>query len=135
MVQLKGYKVNSVCFENKVEGNVKLALQNQVKYNVNYVDNENKCIGNLAFRVFDTDLQPFEIKIDVTAEFSYSDDDEKPDVHIGSFDQLFPFVRQCVATITSMSGMPSLILPIIRLERSSVAVQSPNENNDEGMLN
>lgn len=40
MVQLKGYKLNSVCFENKVTGNTKLALQNQVKYNVNYIEDE-----------------------------------------------------------------------------------------------
>lgn len=135
MVQLKGYKINSVSFENKVEGNVQLALQNQVKYNVNYIDNENECVGNLSFRVFDTDLQPFEIKLEAVARFSYSDDDEKPDIHVGSFDQLFPFIRQCIATLTSMSGMPSLILPIVRLERSAVAVQTPQKNNDEGMLN
>ena len=51
MVQLKGYKLNSVYFENKVAGNTKLALQNQVKYNVNYIEDESRCIGTLNFRV------------------------------------------------------------------------------------
>ena len=32
-------------------------------------------------------------------------------------------------------SMPSLILPIVRLERSSVEMQSNEKNNDEGMLN
>lgn len=56
MVQLKEYKLNSVYFENKVAGNTKLALQNQVKYNVNYIEDESRCIGTLNFRVFDTDM-------------------------------------------------------------------------------
>ena len=135
MVQLKGYKLNSVYFENKVAGNTKLALQNQVKYNVHYIEDESRCIGTLNFRVFDTDMQPFEIKIEAVAEFTYTADEEKSDIHIGSFDQLFPYVRKRVATLTSMSSMPSLILPIVRLERSSVEMQSNEKNNDEGMLN
>ena len=135
MVELRAFKVNKLEVENTVAPGTQLKLQNQVKYNVNYIEDESRCIGTLNFRVFDTDMQPFEIKIEAVAEFTYTADEEKSDIHIGSFDQLFPFVRQCVATLTSMSSMPSLILPIVRLERSSVEMQSNEKNNDEGMLN
>ena len=51
MIQMKGYKINSLEFENKVENGTQLKLQNHVKYNVNYIDAENRCVGILHFRV------------------------------------------------------------------------------------
>lgn len=134
MTQLKGYKINSLYFENKIQGSQQLSLQNQVKYNVNYIDNDNKCIGILNFRVFDTDMKLFEIKLEAVAEFVYDDGDEKADIHVDSFAQLFPYIRQAISSVTSMSGMPPLMIPIMRLERSSVNV-ADKENNEEGMLN
>ena len=135
MIQMKGYKINSLEFENKVENGTQLKLQNHVKYNVNYIDAENRCVGILHFRVEDADMQPFEINIEMAAEFSFDDGDEKPDIHVTSFDQLFPFVRQRINTTTSMSGMPGLIIPMMKLNRDTVAVGKPEKNDDEGMLN
>lgn len=135
MIQMKGYKINSLEFENKVENGTQLKLQNHVKYNVNYIDAKNRCVGILHFRVEDADMQPFEINIEMAAEFSFDDGDEKPDIHVTSFDQLFPFVRQIINTTTSMSGMPGLIIPMMKLNRDTVAVGKPEKNDDEGMLN
>ena len=135
MVELKAYKVNSISFENKVKNGTELKLQNQVKYNVNYMEEDNRCVGILNFRVSDADLNPFEIRIEMVAEFTYQDGDEKPDIHTGSFDQIFPFVRQIINNITTMSGMPGLLIPIMRLDRNSVAVGKPKEDEDTSPLN
>lgn len=131
MIELKGYKVNTISFENKVQNGTQLKLQNQVKYNVNYIDAENKCLGILEFRVSDAEMNPFEIKIEMIAEFTYGEEDEKPDIHVKSFDQMFPFLRQVVHSITSMSGMPGLMIPIMKLNRNTVSVGKPKENNNE----
>lgn len=135
MIELKGYKVNSISFENKVKNGTQLKLQNQVKYNVNYIESENRCIGVLAFRVSDTAMNPFEIKIEMAAHFSYQDGDEKPDIHTQSFDQLFPFLRQIINNLTSMSGMPGLLIPIMKLNRDSVSVNKPTEEEESSPLN
>jgi preprotein translocase subunit SecB len=135
MVELKGYKVNSITFENKVANGTQLKLQNQVKYNVNYMDDDNRCVGLLEFRVSDADMQPFEIRIEMVAEFSYSNGDEKPDIHTGSFDQIFPFLRQVINNITSMSGMPGLMIPIMKLNRDTVSVGKPKNDEEESPLN
>lgn len=135
MIELKGYKVNSISFENKVANGIQLKLQNQVKYNVNYIDADKKCIGILNFKVFDTDMQPFEIKIEMTAEFSFGESDEKPDIHVGSFDQIFPFLRQIISNITTMSGMPGLMIPIMHLDKNAVNVGTPTNNDEGDMLN
>lgn len=69
MVELRGFKVNSLEVENRAVPGTELKLQNQVKYNVNYMDGEKKCIGLLELRVLDADHQPFNVKIDAVAEF------------------------------------------------------------------
>lgn len=135
MVELKGYKINSISFENKVANGTELQLQNQVKYNVNYMEEEHRCVSFLNFKVVDAQMQPFEIKIEIIAEFNYGENDEKPDIHTQSFDQIFPFLRQMINTLTSMAGMPGLMIPIMKLKKENVAVGKPKANNDEGMLN
>lgn len=135
MVELKGYKVASINFQNEVANGTQLKLQNQVKYNVNYIESENRCVGILDFRVTDADLQPFEIKIKMVAEFVYSQNDEKPDIHTGSFDQLFPFLRQTINTVTSMSGMPGLLIPLMKLNKSTVTVGKPENGGENSPLN
>lgn len=135
MVELKGYKVASINFQNEVANGTQLKLQNQVKYNVNYIEAENRCIGILDFRVADADLQPFEIKIKMVAEFVYAENDEKPDIHTTSFDQLFPFLRQTINTVTSMSGMPGLLIPLMKLNKSTVTVGKPENNDESSPLN
>lgn len=135
MINMRGYKVNSLEFTNNVENGTQLKLQNQVKYNVNYMDAEKRCVGMLHFRVEDADNQPFEIELELVVEFSFEDEDQKPDIHVGSFDQIFPFVRQIINTTTSMSGMPGLVIPTMKLNRDSVEVGKPPKKDDEGMLN
>lgn len=135
MIELKGYKFNKIEFNNTVANGTQLKLQNQFKYNVNYTDSENKCLGTLEFRVADSDMNPFEIRIEMVAEFVYGDDDDKADIHVESFAQMFPFVRQAIHSLTSMSGMPGLLIPLVRISRDSVRVGKPDAETDEGVLN
>ena len=118
MVELRGFKVNKLEVENTVAPGTQLKLQNQVKYNVNYMDGD---------KVADADLQPFEIKIEAVAEFAYGDEDAKPDIHTSSFDQLFPFVREIIHNVTGYTGMSGLLIPIIRLNKDTVKVGGPND--------
>lgn len=128
MVELKGYKVNKLEIENRAKPGTQLKLQNQLKYNVNYMDDNKTCIGMLELRIIDADLNPFEIKIEMVAEFAYGAEDEKADIHTTSFDQLFPFVRQIVNTATSFTGMPGLLIPIMKLNKETVRVNGPAGN-------
>ncbi len=125
MIELKGYKVNRLEIENKAKPGTQLKLQNQLKYNVNYMDDRKTCIGIMELRILDADLNPFEIKIEAVAEFTYDESDEKTDIHTQSFDQFFPFIRQIVNTASSFTGMPGLIIPIMRLNKDTVHVNAP----------
>ena len=127
MVAINAYKVNKLEIENRVAPGVQLKLQNQVKYNVNYMDDVKKCVGILGFRITDANLNPFEVKIEMAAEFSFGEEDEKADIHTQSFDQLFPFFRMVINNITSLTGMPGLMIPIMRLNKDNVIVGKPQE--------
>ena len=127
MVAINAYKVNKLEIENRVAPGVQLKLQNQVKYNVNYMDDVKKCVGILGFRITDANLNHFEVKIEMAAEFSFGEEDEKADIHTQSFDQLFPFLRMVINNITSLTGMPGLMIPIMRLNKDNVIVGKPQE--------
>lgn len=127
MVELKGYKVNKLEIENKAKPGTQLKLQNQVKYNVNYMDDAKKCIGLLEFRIIDSDFNPFEIKLEMAAEFTYEDGDEKPEIHTVSFDQMFPFVRMIINNLTALTGMPGLMIPIMKLNKDTVTIGKPSD--------
>ncbi len=132
MIDLNGYKISSISFTNNVPNGTELQLQHQVKYHINYQDDEQRCIGTLDFRIEDKQMQDFEIRIQMVGVFRYSADEEKADIHTQSFDQLFPFLRQAVSTLTAASGMPGLMIPLIKLDRNSVAVNNnPSGSDDE----
>ena len=134
MVELKFYKVSALNFVNNVQNGTQLKLKNQVKYNVNYFGEEKRCVSKLEFRVADEEMQPFEIRVEMEAVFTYSENDEQLDIHTQSFDQLFPFLRQVIHETTAMSGMPGLMIPLMKLDRSSVNVNKPKEE-EESPLN
>lgn len=130
MVDLKWYKISSINFENDVPNGTQLKLKNQVKYNVNYMDGDMRCVSKVEFRIADENLKPFSIKIEMEAMFSYDENDEKADIHTISFDQLFPFVRQTINSLTTMSGMPGLMIPLMRLEKEDVTLGKPSQKED-----
>lgn len=120
MVQLKGYKVNKLEIENRVKNGTQLKIQNQLKYNVSYLTDNKTCVGRMELTMSDADMQPFKMTLEMIAEFTYEQDDEREEIHTNSFDQLFPFARQIVNTATSFTGIPGLILPIMKLNKDSV---------------
>ena len=127
MIELKGYKVNKLEIENRAKNGTQLKLQNQLKYNVNYINDNKTCIGRMELTISDAEMEPFKLTLEMIAEFTYGPEDEKPDIHTVSFDQLFPFARQIVNTATSFTGMPGLLIPIMKLNKDTVRVNEANE--------
>lgn len=127
MVELKGYRVAQINYRNQIAGGTQLKLQNQVKYNMRYADNENRCQGVIDFSILDADMNPIEVNIQLIGDFTFDDGDDKADIHTESFDQLFPFLRQIVNSVTSMSNMPILI-PLVKLDKTKVQFNKADSN-------
>ena len=106
MVQIQGYKVNKLHMENTVANGTELQLQNQVKYNVNYMDDVHKCVGILSFRITDGNMNPFEVQIDMVAEFTYDEGDDKADIHTQSFTRSIPSCARSSAKWPATAACP-----------------------------
>ncbi len=135
MVELLTFKVNSITFENKVPNGTEIKLAKQFSYNVNYFGEENRCLGMLDFRVNDEQLRPFSIRVEIEALFSYSEEDEREDIHTDSFEQIFPFLRQIIHSTTAMSGVPGLIIPPVHIDKENVKVSDKPEADENSPLN
>ena len=57
MVELRAFKVNKLEVENTVAPGTQLKLQNQVKYNVNYMDGDKKCTVSYTHLTLPTKLE------------------------------------------------------------------------------
>ncbi len=135
MTELRSYKVSSLTFENKVENGTQLKLKNQFSYNVNYYEQDKRCVGKLDFRITDDEMKPFSIRIEMEALFTYEDGDEREDIHADSFAQLFPFLRQIVNTATAMSGIPGLVIPLAKIDRNNVKINNTPPTDESTPLN
>lgn len=135
MVDIKWSRVTKIEYENGVPSGTEMRLRHNLnRYELRYIENEKRCLGLLEFRIADEDLKPFSIKITMEALFTYEEGDERADVHVASFDQLFPFLRQAIHSVTSMSGMAGLMIPMIHLKKSSV-ISKKQEPEDGSLLN
>ena len=134
MVELKSFKVSGLTFENKVPNGTQIKLNKQFSYNVNYFGEENRCVGRLDFRIQDEQLRPFSVRVELEALFTYDEGDRREDIHTESFDQLFPFLRQIIHTVTSVSGAPGLVIPAVRINKENVRVADklPEDEEDSG---
>ncbi|MCD7723609.1 MAG: hypothetical protein LUH82_06625 [Clostridiales bacterium] len=126
MVELKGYRVSEFNIKNSTLPNSKLQLKNRVKYNVNYLKSKNICVGAVQLSVGDSVSDNFEIKLCLTAEFSFDPAAQKADIHKKSFDLIFPVIRVMVNTVTAAMGMPGLVLPPMHLDKGiMISTEAP----------
>lgn len=128
-VSLKGYKVCEMQFINKLNEGNEVQLKNEVSYNVNYSDSENKCMGICVFNVKNRDSadeSEFSIKIEIRGIFEYENLTSKKIVHAETFKELFPYIKQIVSTLTTTAGMPPLVIPTISIDADSVNVHENN---------
>lgn len=135
MVELKSFKADNIVFENRVPNGTQIKLRNQFSYNVNYFGNENRCVGKVDFRVSDEELRPFSIRVELEALFTYEEGDAREDIHTESFEQLFPFVRQIIHSVTAMSGVPGLIIPAVHIDKSNIKLADKKEEEESSPLN
>lgn len=128
-VSLKGYKVCEMQFINKLNEGNEIQLKNEVSYNVNYSDTENKCMGICVFNVKNRDSaeeSEFSIKIEIRGIFEFENLTSKKIIHAETFKELFPYIKQIVSTLTTTAGMPPLVIPTITIDADSVNVHENN---------
>ncbi len=117
---LKAIKVSNIDFTNQIKENKKIELGFSYSYNVKYSTN-NSCIGELTVKVTDK-ANPDEFALNVTANgiFTFENGTPKEELHVETYNEMFPYVRAFVTTITANAGIPPIIMPFIDISKKEI---------------
>ncbi len=119
-LQIKGTKITELSFINKLEKNAQLKIGNKYSYNVRYAPN-NICVGEFTAEIEQAEnADQFSIKLVYSAVFSYPADMGRDEIHLKSYDALFPYVRATIASITASAGIPPLHIPYIDISGEEI---------------
>lgn len=122
-IKLNGYIVNELDLTNELKQPGKLNISTRASYNVQYAQNENKCIGTCVIDMMEESApNDFNFKISVKGMFEFSDGMDKKDVHRETYNELFPFVRVIVANTFTNAGLPPMMIQKIKMDDTNINV-------------
>lgn len=120
-VQLKTYKASEITFKNNVKTQAKFNLGNKVSHSVKHNDSDKICEAILTVEVCDS-AQPdvLSIKVVVNGIFSVNPGTEKEFIHVETFNELFPFAKALVTTVTANAGIPPIYVKNVDIENEEI---------------
>ena len=117
---LKAFKVTKIEFKNDIKEQKKIELGFGYSYNVKY-SNQNTCVGEFSVKVTDkSNPDEFSIQITALGIFSFETGTQKEILHVETYNDLFPYVRSFLTTITSNGGIPPIIMPFIDISKKEI---------------
>ncbi len=127
--ELKLCKVESVNFVNKLPPNEKVELSNKYSYNVGY-SKINTCSGEFKADIFDKKSpERFHINVIFKGYFTTAEGVSKEQLHIKTYNALFPYVKAFVTNLTANAGIPPIYIPYIDISNQSIyRVEMPGKN-------
>ncbi len=118
--ELKLTKVESVDFVNKLPPNTKIELQNKYAYNVGY-SKINTCQGEMRAEVSDKNSPDrFRIVVTMKGYFVINGEIPKEQLHVKTFDALFPHLKAFIVNLTSTAGIPPVYIPYVDISNQSI---------------
>lgn len=134
IADLKAVKTKKIDFVNTVKNGTKLELNHKYSYNVGYSQN-NICEGEFLAEIKAKGYEDtFHIIVTVVGIFQFKPGTTKETIHIETYNELFPYVRSLVTTLTSNSGIPPIIPPFIDISDKNIYrfdVNGLNKQHDE----
>lgn len=117
---LSGFKVSKAEFENNIKSNKKIELGFSYSYNVKY-SNQNTCIGELTAKITDkTAPDEFRITVTATGVFRFKEGTAKEVLHVETYNDMFPYMRAFISTLTSNCGIPPITIPFIDISKKEI---------------
>ena len=118
--ELKLTKVENVDFVNKLPPNTKIELQNKYSYNVGY-SKLNTCQGEMRVEVTDKNSPDrFRIVAVMKGYFVINGEIPKEQLHVKTFDALFPHLKAFITSLTASAGIPPVYIPYVDISNESI---------------
>ncbi len=130
----KGMKVEEIDLTNKLEGQVKLDIEQRASFNVKYTNDNLHCAANLTIDMMEkTAPMDFNFKISATAFLDCEPGMDKKEIHKKAYDEIYPNVRTLITTIMVNAGLPPIIIPKVKMDDSNIKLAG-NEQENNGQL-
>ena len=130
----KGMKVEEIDLTNKLEGQVKLDIEQRASFNVKYTNDNLHCAANLTIDMMEkTAPMDFNFKIGATAFLDCEPGMDKKEIHKKAYDEIYPNVRTLITTIMVNAGLPPIVIPKVKMDDSNIKLAG-NEQENNGQL-
>ena len=130
----KGMKVEEIDLTNKLEGQVKLDIEQRASFNVKYTNDNLHCAANLTIDMMEkTAPMDFNFKISATAFLDCEPGMDKKEKHKKAYDEIYPNVRTLITTIMVNAGLPPIVIPKVKMDDSNIKLAG-NEQENNGQL-
>ena len=130
----KGLKVEEIDLTNKLEGQVKLDIEQRASFNVKYTNDNLHCAANLTIDMMEkTAPMDFNFKISATAFLDCEPGMDKKEIHKKAYDEIYPNVRTLITTIMVNAGLPPIVIPKVKMDDSNIKLAG-NEQENNGQL-
>ncbi len=127
-VNIISHKLQDLQFFNKLEKPGQVALESSFSFSVNFTQDNTKCVAKLYQCVKDKSDDAnhnFFISVEMTGLFAVEGpvtDEDKKDIHVSCYQQLFPYAEMAARQTCAMGGMPNFQLFRQKISRDHVAV-------------
>ncbi len=130
----KGMKVEEIDLTNKLEGQVKLDIEQRASFNVKYTNDNLHCAANLTIDMMEkTAPMDFNFKISATAFLDCEPGMDKKEIHKKAYDEIYPNVRTLINTIMVNEGLQPKVIPKLKMDDSNIKLAG-NEQENNGQL-
>lgn len=122
------YKLQDLQFFNKLDRPGQVQMENSFSYSVDYNKENTRCVAKLYQCVKDkTNDQnhKFFVSVELLGVFEIAgpvSDEDKKDIHVLTYQQVFPYAELLVKQTCAAGGMPNFALLRHRMDRDKVAV-------------
>jgi len=122
------HKLQDLQFFNKLEKPGQVGLESNFSFAVSFSGDNKRCMAKLYQCVKDKSDDAnhnFFISIEMTGLFEVEGtvtDEDKKDIHVSCYQQLFPYAEIVAKQVCDMGGMPAFRLFRQKMDRDNVAV-------------
>ena len=127
-VNLISHKLQDMQFFNKLEKPGQIQLENSFSFSVNFTPDNTKCVAKLYQCVKDKTgnaNHDFFVSVEMVGIFAVEGpvtDEDKKDIHVSCYQQLFPYAELAAKQVCAMGGMPSFQLLRQKMNRDNVVL-------------
>lgn len=117
-INLLNYHISNFHFDTNLNGPTKLELKYGFAYNVGYSADNKTCQGELKVTV--DGGKKLKLEATVAGIFQVKPGMAKEQIHIKTYDMLYPYTRVLIATIISGMGLPPIHIPYVDISNQSI---------------